>query len=321
MDPEFLTGTNIDYNLYWLTSPYNRQIDWNGTSYLSLASFKAAHPTQEVHGLEANPRLTAPAAPAQDPLVIATGDYHIIAGSPAIDSAFSDAPSEPSSDIEGNPRIDDPATANTGAGTRTYDDRGAYEYQASAPTVTTQAVTSITTTTATGNGNVTALGVPNPTQHGVAWGTALNPTIAGSHTSDGAVGATGPFTSSITGLTPGTLYHVRAYATNTAGTSYGGDVTFTALLAPTVTTQAVTSIARHHGHGERQCHGAGCAQSDPAWCRLGHGAQSHHRGEPYVRRCSQCDRCLHKLHHRSDTRDAVSRPGVRHQYGRHLVRW
>ena len=40
------------------------------------------------------------------------------------------------------------------------------------PTVTTQAVTLIGTTTATGNGNVTALGIPNPTQHGVAWGTS-----------------------------------------------------------------------------------------------------------------------------------------------------
>ena len=46
----------------------------------------------------------------------------------------------------------------------------------------------------------------------------------------------------MTGLTPGTLYHVRAYATNAAGTAYGEEVTFTAHLAPTVTTQAVTNI-------------------------------------------------------------------------------
>ena len=100
-----------------------------------------------------------------------------------------------------------------------------------APTVTTQAVTAITTTTATGNGNITVLGVPNPTQHGVVWSIALNPTTADSKTTDGAVSATGAFTSSITGLTPGTLYHVRAYATNAAGTAYGEDVTFTTLLA------------------------------------------------------------------------------------------
>ena len=98
---------------------------------------------------------------------------------------------------------------------------------ASLPVVTTQAVTDITQTTATGNGNVTSLGVPNPTQHGVVWSTSANPTTANSKTTDGAVSATGAFTSSITGLTAGTLYHVRAYATNTAGTAYGEDVTFT----------------------------------------------------------------------------------------------
>jgi hypothetical protein len=110
------------------------------------------------------------------------------------------------------------------------------------PTVTTQAVTNITTTTATGNGNITTLGIPNPTQHGFVWSTSANPTTADNKTTDGPVSATGVFTSSITGLTPGTLYHVRAYATNTVGTSYGEDVTFIAYNAPTVTTQAVTGI-------------------------------------------------------------------------------
>jgi hypothetical protein len=110
------------------------------------------------------------------------------------------------------------------------------------PVVTTSPVTNITTTTATGNGNVTALGVPNPTQHGVVWSTSPDPTVADSKTMDGAVDATGVYSSSMTGLTPGTLYHVRAYAANAAGTVYGTDITFTTLLAPTVTTQAVTAI-------------------------------------------------------------------------------
>jgi len=109
--------------------------------------------------------------------------------------------------------------------------------------VTTQAVTGIGTTTATGNGNITSLGSPNPTQHGVCWNTTGTPTIAGSKTEEGAAAATGAFTSNITGLTPNTTYYVRAYATNTAGTSYGNEVTFpTNALAPTVTTQAVTGI-------------------------------------------------------------------------------
>ena len=103
------------------------------------------------------------------------------------------------------------------------------------PTVTTQAAANITTTTATGNGNIVNLGIPNPTQHGVVWSTSLNPTLADNKTEDGPVAITGAFTSSITGLVPYTLYHVRAYATNEVGTSYGEDVTFTTTAATVVT--------------------------------------------------------------------------------------
>jgi len=76
------------------------------------------------------------------------------------------------------------------------------------------------------------------------WSTALNPTTADNVSDLGAAGATGVFTSPITGLTPGTLYHVRAFATNTVGTSYGADVTFTtSLTAPIVTTNAATTVS------------------------------------------------------------------------------
>ncbi|HYM58708.1 MAG TPA: hypothetical protein VES79_12165, partial [Solirubrobacteraceae bacterium] len=90
---------------------------WNSTSYSSLASFQAAT-GQESHGLEGDPKWTSPA----------TGDFRLTSGSPAIDSANSGVPGQPSADADGNGRIDDPATANTGAGPRTFDDRGAYEY-------------------------------------------------------------------------------------------------------------------------------------------------------------------------------------------------
>ena len=112
-----------------------------------------------------------------------------------------------------------------------------------APTVTTQAVSGITTTTATGNGNITDLGIPNPTAHGVVWNTTGTPTTADSSTNEGAASATGAFTSNMTGLSAGVTYYVRAYATNTAGTAYGNEVSFTTgTTAPTVTTQAVTGI-------------------------------------------------------------------------------
>jgi hypothetical protein len=94
------------------------------------------------------------------------------------------------------------------------------------PTITTQALTGIKMTIATGNGTITDLGAPNATQYGVVWSTVADPTIADSKTTEGVPGGTGAFISNIIGLTPNTLYHVRSYATNAAGTSYGADVTF-----------------------------------------------------------------------------------------------
>ena len=99
-------------------------------------------------------------------------------------------------------------------------------------TVTTQAVTAIGLTTATGNGNITDLGSTNPTAHGVCWNTVGTPTIAGSHTDEGAAVATGAFTTSMTGLLAATTYYVKAYATNEAGTAYGNEVSFTTHTPP-----------------------------------------------------------------------------------------
>ena len=101
-----------------------------------------------------------------------------------------------------------------------------------APTVTTQAVTDITSATATGNGNITNLGSSNPTAYGVCWSTNANPTTADSKTNNGATSSTGAFTSSMTGLSASTTYHVRSYATNASGTSYGTDVSFTTSAPP-----------------------------------------------------------------------------------------
>ena len=103
------------------------------------------------------------------------------------------------------------------------------------PTVTTTALSPITATGATGGGNVTNAGGGTITARGVAYGLSVNPTISSGHTSDGT--GTGSFVSSLTGLMPSTTYHVRAYATNSAGTAYGTDVTgITAPNAPHVET-------------------------------------------------------------------------------------
>ncbi len=92
-----------------------------------------------------------------------------------------------------------------------------------APTVTTQAVTNIAQTTATGNGNITDDGGATATR-GMCWNTSGTPTTADSHATNGT--GEGAYTVSMTGLTAGTHYYVRAYATNSAGTSYGSQVDF-----------------------------------------------------------------------------------------------
>lgn len=101
-------------------------------------------------------------------------------------------------------------------------------------TVTTSPITSITSSSASGGGNVTSQGSSSVTARGVCWSTSQNPTTANSKTSDGS--GTGGFTSSITGLSASTPYYVRAYATNSAGTSYGSQVSFTTTTSVTTGT-------------------------------------------------------------------------------------
>jgi uncharacterized protein (TIGR02145 family)/uncharacterized repeat protein (TIGR02059 family) len=98
--------------------------------------------------------------------------------------------------------------------------------------VTTIAVTAITATTASSEGNITNAGGGTVTARGVCWATTPSPTVSGSHTSDGT--GTGAFSSNITGLLPNTQYFLRAYATNSAGTSYGNEFAFTTASSPEI---------------------------------------------------------------------------------------
>jgi uncharacterized protein (TIGR02145 family) len=93
-------------------------------------------------------------------------------------------------------------------------------------TLSTLPVGNITATSAVSGGNITAGGGTPVTQRGVCWSTAPNPTTANSTTSDGS--GVGNYASTLTGLTAGATYYVRAYAINSAGTAYGNQVQFTA---------------------------------------------------------------------------------------------
>jgi uncharacterized protein (TIGR02145 family) len=110
------------------------------------------------------------------------------------------------------------------------------------PTVSTAIVSSKTYTSAVCGGNVTDAGGSIVTARGVCWSTTSGPVATGSHSTDGS--GTGPFESTITNLNPNTLYYYRAYATNSAGTSYGIEMQFTtnAITAPSLTTNAVTGV-------------------------------------------------------------------------------
>jgi uncharacterized protein (TIGR02145 family) len=113
------------------------------------------------------------------------------------------------------------------------------------PTITIAAVTNITASTATSGGNITYDSGPAITARGVCWSRSQRPTIADSKTIDGT--GSGSFTSSITGLTSGTTYYLRTYATNSNGTVYGSILSFTTLNSgiifnPILTYGTVTDI-------------------------------------------------------------------------------
>ena len=111
------------------------------------------------------------------------------------------------------------------------------------PTVKTNEVSSVVQDAAICGGVVIVDGGAEVTARGVCWSTSQNPTINGSHTDDGT--GEGDFTSTITGLTAGTTYYVRAYATNEKGTSYGEEKSFMTSIymdLPILTTKEIDDI-------------------------------------------------------------------------------
>lgn len=92
------------------------------------------------------------------------------------------------------------------------------------PTLTTSVITNITGTSATSGGTITSEGSGKVVSKGVCWGTGIDPTITDNKTTDDA--GTGSFTSNISGLNGSTKYYIRAYATNSAGTAYGNEISF-----------------------------------------------------------------------------------------------
>jgi hypothetical protein len=108
------------------------------------------------------------------------------------------------------------------------------------PNINTLPTTNISVSSATLNADLIDFGndpCSLSNQFGVCYGTSPNPTT------NNTVSYNSPSTN-VQGLQPNTTYYVRAFATNSIGTSYGNQVTFTTqqVTLPVVTTQQVTNI-------------------------------------------------------------------------------
>lgn len=120
------------------------------------------------------------------------------------------------------------AFATNGVGTAYGSDSTFTTTAVTAPVVTTATAFGIGSTTANSGGNITSNGGTPLLARGIVYGTAPSPTLSSSVLTDGGL-TTGSYTSVMTGLTANTQYYVKAYATNSVGTTYGNEVSFTTL--------------------------------------------------------------------------------------------
>lgn len=115
------------------------------------------------------------------------------------------------------------------------------------PKLSTEKVTEVTSSTARSGGIITSKGGEDPSVFGVCWNKAGSPTITDNKTEQDSYFSTDYFKSYITNLSSNEKYYVRAYATNSAGTGYGIEETFTTnnITKPTITTSQVSNITHN----------------------------------------------------------------------------
>lgn len=112
--------------------------------------------------------------------------------------------------------------------------------------VSTSAISGITLSTAVGGGSVGNDGGAIVTAKGLVYSkTNTMPSLGNGSVIQALTAGTGAYTINFTGLESNTTYYVRAYATNSVGTSYGSTVQFktlTPVLPSGITTSTITGI-------------------------------------------------------------------------------
>ncbi|MFY9913412.1 MAG: PKD domain-containing protein [Nocardioidaceae bacterium] len=240
-------STTVDHNLVWLSKPGTMYVF--GSAYTSLAQMQAAT-GQESHGVQADPRFSAPAS----------WNLDLNPGSPAIDRGDSAATGEQAQDLLGFARVDDPSTPNTYAtGPRLYDDLGAYEFQPDSAPSSQPPVAALTLSPNTGNAPVEttadASASTDPQGQSLSYrfdfgdGTAV-------------VGPQAGATATHTYTNPGT-YTVTTTVTNTAGLSSTKHATMSVNTAPPGPPVAALTLTPSSGTAPLQTTADASGSTDP----------------------------------------------------------
>src|ERR1041385_4155177 len=138
VDDASTVGFQSNDNVLWNSGP-QPPVKVGSSVYATVSGYSAAR-GQDTRTIQADPRFAN----------AANGDFHLTAGSPAIDAANSGVPNWPSTDAEGNARMDDPGMPNRGLGPVTYADRGALEFTGSTPVANQPPVARLTATPSSG---------------------------------------------------------------------------------------------------------------------------------------------------------------------------
>ncbi len=117
------------------------------------------------------------------------------------------------------------------------------EFAVEKPTLTTLDVLNISKYGASTGGEIQSDGGADIIDKGICWSTYPNPLISNNYISYGS--GLGSFPSELNNLESNTNYYVRAYATNSKGTSYGNEMTFKTLSQANITTSSITGISEY----------------------------------------------------------------------------